>query len=130
MVPYDGLLRELAAELGMPVEHHHHPIPDLSVPRDPRDMVAILDRIDAALAAGRKVYVHCWGGTGRTGTVIGCYLVRHGLSGEEALKRVLELWQTMAKAPFKWRSPETDEQHDYVRQWRDERPIAGLTPQP
>ena len=27
---------------------------------------------------GRKVYVHCWGGVGRTGTVVGCYLVRQG----------------------------------------------------
>ena len=114
----------------MSVEYHHHPIPDLSVPRDRRHMVAILDRIDAALAAGRKVYVHCWGGTGRTGTVIGCYLVRHGLTGEAALARVLELWRTMAKAPLKWRSPETEEQHDYVRRWREEPPIAALNPEP
>lgn len=34
-----------------------------------------------ALAAGQTVYVHCYGGIGRTGTVVGCWLVRHGLSG-------------------------------------------------
>ena len=31
------------------------------------------------------VYVHCWGGIGRTGTVVGCWLVRHGMTGDEAL---------------------------------------------
>jgi len=36
-------------------------------------MHEILDTIDAALSAKRIVYVHCWGGVGRTGTVIGCH---------------------------------------------------------
>src|SRR4029077_15504670 len=31
--------------------------------------------IDAEQAAGGTTYVHCWGGIGRTGTVIGCWLV-------------------------------------------------------
>ena len=44
-------------------------------------MVTILDTIDQAVADGRTVYVHCWGGVGRTGTVVGCYLVRHGRTG-------------------------------------------------
>ena len=29
--------------------------------------------------------MHCWGGVGRTGTTVGCWLVRHGRSGTEAL---------------------------------------------
>ncbi len=28
--------------------------------------------------ANGAVYVHCWGGVGRTGTVVGCWLLRHG----------------------------------------------------
>ncbi|MGQ9654946.1 MAG: phosphatase domain-containing putative toxin [Thermodesulfobacteriota bacterium] len=32
------------------------------------------------LRAGRGVYVYCQGGVGRTGTVMGGYLVRLGLS--------------------------------------------------
>ena len=31
-------------------------------------MQEILDAVDRALAAGRNVYLHCWGGIGRTGT--------------------------------------------------------------
>ena len=55
------------------------PIEDLSVPTL-ADMERILGAIDDELAAGRAVYLHCWGGIGRTGTVVGCYLVRQGLT--------------------------------------------------
>ena len=72
-------------------------------------MARILDSIDASLAAGEVVYVHCLAGIGRTGTVIGCYLVRHGLSGEEALARVEAL---------RGAGPETPEQRELVRSWR------------
>ena len=46
----------------------------------------ILDEIDGAILNGKTVYVHCLGGIGRTGTVVGCYLVRHGIAaGGKAL---------------------------------------------
>ncbi|MGL6279293.1 MAG: protein-tyrosine phosphatase family protein, partial [Gaiella sp.] len=54
-----------------------HAIVDMGVPTVPH-LHRILDDVDAALAEGGSVYVHCWGGIGRTGTVIGCWLVRHG----------------------------------------------------
>ena len=46
-----------------------------------------LDAIDRHLEAGRTVYVHCWGGVGRTGTIIGCWLSRHYEPGQAALDR-------------------------------------------
>ena len=84
-------------------------------------MVAILDAIDHALAEGRNVYVHCWGGVGRTGTVVGCWLVRHGRTGDEALDQVADWWQSMEKADRR-RSPETREQRTYVREWAEPPP--------
>lgn len=56
-----------------------HSIRDLSVPTPPTTMTAILDAIDESLASDQPTYVHCWGGVGRTGTVIGCWLLRRGL---------------------------------------------------
>ena len=82
-------------------------------------MVKILDTIDEALAEGHTVYVHCWGGIGRTGTVVGCHLVRHGKQGEEALEEIARWWQTIEKRPRHPRSPETEAQVDYILNWRE-----------
>src|SRR6185295_7876536 len=68
----------------------------------------------AMLGEGRRVYVHCRAGIGRTGTVIACHLIEQGLSGADALARLNELWQTSDRSDT-WPSiPETDAQRDFV----------------
>ena len=110
--PYEPVL----LELGEGLTRYSHEIPDLGVPTSPKVMRGILDRLHSELDAGRTCYVHCWGGIGRTGTVIGCWLVRHGASGEEALARLAALH---GPTPSGWRrSPETDEQRETVLGWR------------
>ena len=64
-------------------------------------------------AASRPVYVHCWGGVGRTGTIIGCWLVMQGISGDGAIRRIAELRAGMPDSGR--RSPETNEQRRLVR---------------
>ena len=78
-------------------------------------MMAILDDIDETRTASETVYVHCWGGVGRTGTVIGCWLVRHGLDEGDPIDRIAFLRQALPNAR---RSPETDAQISLVRAWR------------
>ena len=119
LVPYAGVAEQTARSLGLQVGWERHPIRDLSVPRSPEQMTRILDAIDDALSDRKAVYVHCWGGVGRTGTVVGCWLVRHGHSGSEALSKIAELWQSMEKAYRVPRSPETREQRNYVRNWKE-----------
>ena len=71
---YEDLLNEVS---GGEAKRLAFPIPDISIPADPNQMIAILDAIDAALFEGHGVYIHCWGGVGRTGTVVVCWLKRH-----------------------------------------------------
>ncbi len=82
----------------------HHPIPDMGLPAD---VDVVLDAIDEALTEGHTVYVHCFAGRGRTGTVIGCWLARHGstdpLTDLAALRSHLD-------TP----SPETEAQRRFV----------------
>ena len=114
--PYQLLLSELAAERGVDVAYVRMPIRDLGVP-SVATMRMILDLINGALAHGKMTYVHCWGGRGRTGTVIGCYLTRHGMAtGEEALKQIAYLRRDEATAGKG--SPDTEEQREMIRQWR------------
>ena len=97
--------------------HLRFPIRDVSVPRTAEEMAAILDAIDERVEAGGVVYVHCWGGIGRTGTVLGCLLVRHGLSGDEALAELAARWPAMQKSRDFAHTPQTPAQFEYVRTW-------------
>ncbi|MFC4311021.1 ADP-ribosylglycohydrolase family protein [Steroidobacter flavus] len=116
MPPYDPLLAELSEKQ---IRHRRLPVLDHGLPESFAHMVRILDFIDGELAAGRCVYVHCRAGIGRTGTTIGCHLVRSGLGSEEALDRLQDLWQQSGRSR-RWPTiPETDEQVEFVRQWRE-----------
>jgi ADP-ribosylglycohydrolase/protein-tyrosine phosphatase len=114
--PYDALLPHQGQ---LPVEHHRQPITDHGVPESPQVMAAILDTIEAQLAAGRCVYVHCRAGIGRTGMAMGCHLIRSGLDNEAALERLRVLWQQCARSRS-WPSvPETEAQVEFVRGWQE-----------
>ena len=117
LAPYAGIAVREASRLGMEIVHERHPIVDMSVPDTRRQMADILDAIDSALSDGKSPYVHCWGGCGRTGTVVGCWLVRHGMTGEQALNRIARWWRGMEKVTYLPHSPQTREQCDYVRNW-------------
>jgi ADP-ribosyl-[dinitrogen reductase] hydrolase len=105
-------------ELPPGVQYVRRPIRDHALPARPEHMVEILAYIDEALRAGRRPYVHCHAGIGRTGIVIGCFLVERGESGEHALESLNVLWRQNERSrswPF---VPETEEQIGYVLQWR------------
>ncbi|SFQ49454.1 ADP-ribosylglycohydrolase family protein [Hymenobacter arizonensis] len=114
LAPYEDLLQTVAAEQGVQVRYRRFPIKDVSVP-EPTTLEAVLAALTTSVAAGRKAAVHCWGGVGRTGTVIGCYLVRaERLTGVEALARIAQEWQGVEKSHRVPRSPETTAQYRMV----------------
>lgn len=112
--PYWPILQRQAEAVGRLVERWNAPIPDMDTP-DVAQMREILARLNAAIAGGRTVYVHCFGGIGRTGTVIGCHLVERGMDGNAALAEIERLRRGMPNAHRI--SPETDAQRRMVRLW-------------
>lgn len=115
-IPYYRILLEESKIYEVNVNRHNFPIGDFGLPT-PEAMTSILNTIDEALQNGRKVYLHCWGGIGRTGTTVGCYLVRRGRSGKEALKQLADWWRTVPKSQIHQRSPETYEQAQFILNW-------------
>ena len=113
--PYMHLLEDESSREGVEINHARIAIPDMSVTTEGQ-MARILDKLDNHIGAGDTVYLHCYGGKGRTGMVVGCYLVRHGMTGEAALEEIVRLREGIpgTKGP----SPETMEQNDMVRNWR------------
>jgi ADP-ribosyl-[dinitrogen reductase] hydrolase len=120
--PYRDRLQRLAAARGVDVKHQQLTIRDNHV-CDAAQMRRILDTIDRHIENGRAVYVHCWGGIGRTGMVVGCWMVRHGRRGEDALLAVNDLFRTMSSDKVakhsSWGSPQTEAQRTMVRNWNE-----------
>lgn len=69
LVPYDRLLPTNAT-------HHRFPIRDVSAPKSIDEAKQIVDYILSFATKGQygDVYVHCWGGVGRTGTIVACVI--------------------------------------------------------
>lgn len=113
---YTEKLRELAMERGGDASMARFSIRDVSIPSRAL-MKEILDHIDRNITEGLPTYVHCWGGKGRTGTVVGCYLARHGIAvGKDALETIKHLRLPDARSHEP--SPETREQCDMVVSWK------------
>lgn len=115
---YRGILEEDAAAYGLEIHYHAAAILDRGLP-SMEQMARTLDAIDAALASGHKVYLHCWGGIGRTGTTVGCWLVRRGLTGQAAIERLAELYATSEQSRVYPHSPETGEQYAFILNWEN-----------
>jgi hypothetical protein len=115
--PYAPTLHERARSRSLSVAHRRFAVPDCDVPSAAL-MRTTLDAIYGAIAAGEPVYLHCWGGIGRTGTVVGCLLREQGLSATEALDVIARKWRSMEKRSRHPRSPEWPPQFAFIERWR------------
>lgn len=109
--PYEDDLARVAAMRGVRLVRVSQPIPDMGV-IDGAGYQRIVDSIHEATERG-AVYVHCWGGIGRTATVVGCLLVHAGSDADAALARIDELRAATRKRHQE--APQTDGQRQIIR---------------
>ena len=120
LLSYHSSLMEEALSMDVKVTHVRVPVRDLGIPTI-QQVHDVLARIAEALSAREAVYVHCWGGIGRTGTIVGCWLRGAGHTADEALARIERLRHGIPDGGR--RSPETSEQRRFVTDWAvDEHP--------
>ena len=110
--PYVPRLQELAAKRNAAVECVSLPVPDSLAPT-PEVLRRILHRIESWLQAGLATYVHCWGGHGRTGTVIACYLIQQGNPPQWAIEQLLHWREALPKNHH----PFEGDQEAFVLNW-------------
>lgn len=108
--------KHLAGLSDRPVNYRRFAIEDFSAP-SPALMREIQNYIADELLAGRRIYLHCFGGIGRTGTVAACCLIEKGMTSRQALEELQKKFSFSASS--KWATtPETEEQISFVKNWR------------
>ena len=94
------------------------PIRDCGAPKSIESVQRLLLRIEELKKMDGYVYVHCWGGVGRTGTIVACYLSQNW--EESDLNHTLEVlrrnFSEMPKSAYR-ETPETKEQIDFIEQF-------------
>ncbi len=95
---------------GIGIDFVSSPIGDFRIPTEDQAK-ELTDSILSDIKAGRNVLIHCMGGLGRTGTIVGCTLVRFGMSPEIAIMTV----RTTRPGTL-----ETDQQVEFVREFKSE----------
>lgn len=93
----------------------HYGIQDLSPAEDLKELLEFVKYLATRLLSGEVIYLHCWGGKGRSGLVAACLLgvLYKGITADEALRRIGSYCQ-LRNNPHTY-SPETREQLDQVR---------------
>lgn len=100
--------------------HLRFPVKDVDVPNSVEAVHQLIDEIEYMMQQDGYTYIHCWGGVGRTGTIVACYEARQmeGPTLENALAAMRNHFSNMPKASHR-KSPETQEQIEFVRRFVD-----------
>ncbi len=116
----EGELRPYSQLLPADTTYERFPIRDVSVPKSMEAVQQLVDRIEYLTQLDGYTYIHCWGGVGRTGTIVACYEVnrKEGFSAEKALSVMRRSFSDMPKAAYR-KSPETQEQIGFVHRFAD-----------
>ena len=97
------------------IETHRLPIKDLSIPSIDT-MRNILSIVQDSIRQKKIVYLHCWGGVGRTGTAVGCFLLNNSLASKENVLETINYLKRTTSID-KRQSPETEEQRKFLMDW-------------
>ena len=117
LIPYEAILSEESRAANVIATHQRIPIRDESVPKEPKTMAEIIAAIHRGMAGSGITYVHCWGGVGRTGLAVACWLQERGQTPDEALTELADRWRSCAKSKWRPNSPQTAEQVRWVKEW-------------
>ena len=118
----EGELRPYSKMLDSRMQHIRFPIQDVSIPVSIESVKELIGQIQGILNESdrNKVYIHCWGGVGRTGTIVGCLLShQHNYDIEETMNALKKAFSDCPKSAYR-HTPETQEQCDFIARYAAE----------
>ena len=120
----EGEFQPYAQYLNESQQHRRFPIPDCGIPASTTEVAQICMEITSGCEEQAGKYIHCWGGVGRTGTIVAClyaYLMKGtGLNADEMYSKAMQqLKESFSKCPKSTNrvSPENDLQRNFVRRF-------------
>lgn len=115
----EGEMPPYAPMLPSNVGRYTFPIPNRGVPESVQGVVELMHRVEDALGQGKKVYIHCVGGVGRTGMIVACYYVYfRQMSADEAMAEMRRRFATHGRSAW-CSAPETEAQIGFVKEFAD-----------
>lgn len=112
LVPYSQLLPKSCTYTRLP-------ICDVSIPQSIYEACKYVRTINelSRLDDG-YVYIHCWGGVGRTGTISACWLaeIMEEPSFEKVMERLRSCFSSMPKSAYRT-IPDTRQQEEFIRKY-------------
>ena len=118
----EGELHPYNQLLGSRMQHIRFPIQDVSIPVSIESVKELIGQIYGILneSDGNKVYIHCWGGVGRTGTIVGCLLSHlHDFDYKKTQDALKKAFSDCPKSAYR-HTPETREQCDFIARYAAE----------
>lgn len=113
-----GLDGEEELSQAQDIEFISFPIPDREVPTSREAMIALVHKLEPALASGKSVGLHCRQGIGRSSLIAACVLIASGENPVEVFERI----STARGRPV----PDTVEQKEWVKALAPE--LSGALP--
>lgn len=114
----EGELRPYSHLLPEDTTYTRFPIKDCGAPESIESVQRLLLRIEELKRIEGYVYLHCWGGVGRTGTIVACYLSQNW--EDPNLHHTLEVlrryFSEMPKSAYR-EVPETKEQVNFIERF-------------
>jgi hypothetical protein len=115
--PYQAQLEKICRDRGLHAEYLAVPLRENAIPDRRDDVVYALKAIQQALQSQERIYVHCSDGVGRTGMLMGCWLVEQGLDPRHVLDELARRFATMDKSRSHRSTPSSAEQAEWVENW-------------
>ena len=112
---------EYASFLPSDVQRISFPIRNCDVPSSVESVMDLFRRLEQLMheQPQAKLYIHCHGGVGRTGTIVACYYIYfEHLSFEESLDKMRRQYAQSPRSKI-MNAPETKRQIEFVRRFAE-----------
>lgn len=116
LIDYSDEMLKIAKESEVELAINRFAIRDLDIPTVDF-MVELLNHIKKDVLEEKPVYVHCWGGIGRTGTTVGSFLINEGICDVKEVIDFIKFFKRHTNIAHR-DSPETPDQVEFIQNWK------------